>query len=74
MRGVVWTLLLVFIVLTMASVSCVVVKPYEREVLADPIMQFDYYDLDRAYLLKLFETREGSSGGYGGASGGCGCK
>lgn len=54
--------------------ACAVVQPYEREILADPIMQFDYDELDAAYLAKMLETREGSAGGEGGASGGCGCK
>ncbi|MCZ7584053.1 MAG: DUF4266 domain-containing protein [Deltaproteobacteria bacterium] len=69
---VVW--LIVAALLIVVAASCVVVQPYEREILADPIMQFDYFDLDRQHDLKLCETREGSAGGYGGATGGCGCK
>ena len=56
------------------ATSCAVVQPYEREVLADPIMQFDSDGLCAAYYAKMLETREGSAGGEGGASGGCGCK
>ncbi len=53
--------------------SCAVVKPWERQKLADPIMepesQFAKQKLDE----KFFSTREGSMGGSGGIGGGCGC-
>lgn len=53
--------------------SCIVVKPWEREQLADPIMepksQFSKQKLDE----KFFSSREGSMGGSGGIGGGCGC-
>ena len=53
--------------------SCVVVKPWEREKLADPIMepksQFAKQKLDA----KFFSSREGSIGGTDGIGGGCGC-
>ena len=53
--------------------ACATVKPYEREFLADRIMNFDAnaeeIALERHFLL----TREGSMGGYGGAGGGCAC-
>jgi hypothetical protein len=53
--------------------GCVVVKPWEREKLADPIMepksQFAKQKLDA----KFFSSREGSMGGTDGIGGGCGC-
>ena len=54
-------------------ISCVTVKPWEKEKLADPIMepqsQFAKQKLDD----KFFSSREGSMGGSGGIGGGCGC-
>ena len=53
--------------------GCAVVKGYEREKLADPIMeranQFSKQSLEQ----KFFSTREGSIGGAVGIGGGCGC-
>ena len=53
--------------------GCVAVKGYQREKLADPIMepqtQFAKQKLDE----KFFSTREGSIGGSSGIGGGCGC-
>lgn len=53
--------------------GCTLVKPYQRELLAKPIMQLD--PDPEALLLEqhVFSYREGSAGGYGGAGGGCGC-
>ena len=57
----------------LALISCVTVKPWEKEKLADPIMepqsQFAKQKLDE----KFFSSREGSMGGSGGIGGGCGC-
>ncbi len=69
-----WSLAFALAAAAFGATSCAVVQPFERETLADPIMQFDYDDLDAAYLAKMCETREASAGGQGGASGGCGCK
>ena len=53
--------------------SCAVVRPFEREKLADPIMEaqneFSKQSLDQ----KFFSSREGSIGGASGIGGGCGC-
>lgn len=64
-----------FLILTLVLLvnSCVIVKPWEREKLADPIMepksQFAKQKLDA----KFFSSREGSIGGTDGIGGGCGC-
>lgn len=64
---------LVLIALSTLMISCVTVKPWEREKLADPIMEprsnFAKQKLDE----KFFSSREGSMGGSGGIGGGCGC-
>lgn len=65
--------LVLFITFLLFVNSCVVVKPWEREKLADPIMepksQFAKQKLDA----KFFSSREGSIGGTDGIGGGCGC-
>ncbi len=48
-------------------------KPWEKEHLADKIMQFDADKEELAWELHAFPSREGSAGGYGGPGGGCGC-
>jgi len=53
--------------------GCVVVKPYERELLAEKIMNFDAAVEERVMERHFLETREGSIGGHGGAGGGCAC-
>ncbi len=49
------------------------VKPYERSLLADPIMRFDRDPVASAYLHHVFESREGARGALGSGGGGCGC-
>jgi len=49
------------------------IKPYERERLADPVMQMDPDPVSSSYLDHVYEVREGARGATGGAGGGCGC-
>jgi hypothetical protein len=49
------------------------VKPYERHLLADPIMAFDRDPVASAYLHHVYESREGARGALGSGGGGCGC-
>lgn len=49
------------------------VKPYEREILAKPIMLFSRDSFADIYMDHVHETREGAQGGGVGAGGGCGC-
>ena len=53
--------------------GCVGVKPWEKEYLADPIMQSDYNKEEKAVREHFLATREGSSGSFGVSGGGCGC-
>ena len=53
--------------------GCSVVKPYEREVLADPIMDPNTGFSKQTLREKFLSTREGSFGGGTGLGGGCGC-
>ncbi len=52
--------------------GCVAVKPYQRELLAQPGMTFDL-DADGQAEQHMLESREASYGGYGAVGGGCGC-
>lgn len=49
------------------------VKPYERQQLADPIMDANPNPVSAAYMDHVFEAREGARGALGGGGGGCGC-
>ncbi len=49
------------------------VKPYERERLADPIMQFSRNSLAARHTEHIRDVREGASGATGVQGGGCGC-
>ncbi len=65
--------LMLLFLLGLFTAGCVNVKAYQREKLADPLMepsnQFAKQKLDE----KFFSTREGSIGGESGIGGGCGC-
>lgn len=64
--------LALLLLLGLAS-GCARVKPWEREHLADPIMQFDYNKEEKAVREHFLATREGSAGSFGVSGGGCGC-
>jgi hypothetical protein len=49
------------------------VKPYERERLADPIMQFARESTPDRHLEHIRGVREGAHGATGVQGGGCGC-
>lgn len=49
------------------------VKPYERQNLAQEIMQFDRDPVATSYMNHVYQAREGARGAEGGAGGGCGC-
>ena len=50
------------------------VKPYERERLADPIMQFGRDSLAAKHTEHVRDIREAARGATGVQGGGCGCK
>ncbi|MFO1339686.1 MAG: DUF4266 domain-containing protein [Burkholderiaceae bacterium] len=49
------------------------VKPYERERLADPIMQLSRDTLAERHRDHVYTVREGARGATGVQGGGCGC-
>jgi hypothetical protein len=67
-----WVLTGLALLLAAAS-GCATVSAYQREHLVDPIMSFKADARENARLTKSFDAREGSTGGNGGAGGGCAC-
>jgi hypothetical protein len=63
----------VLLILQILAVGCATVKPYERELLAQRIMDFDKAKTEEAKERHWLETLEGSTGGMGGSGGGCAC-
>jgi hypothetical protein len=65
------------LVTTLALGACAMpqpwVKPYERERLADPLLQFQRDALSAKHFEHVREVREGSRGATGVQGGGCGC-
>jgi hypothetical protein len=49
------------------------VAPYERNLLADPVMSFERDPVAGSYMHHVFQAREGARGAEGGGGGGCGC-
>lgn len=49
------------------------VKPYERDNLADPIMNLGRHGIAGSYMHHVYQSREGARGAEGGGGGGCGC-
>jgi hypothetical protein len=65
--------LLLILLACVSLLSCVTVRPQERAVLADPVMQFEGDPIISSQLHHAIDNREGSFGGSGVSGGGCGC-
>ena len=57
----------------LALAGCATVAPYQREYLADRIMDPAASARERALERHWLDTREGATGGALGAGGGCAC-
>lgn len=68
------TIVLLSALLNVALAGCSTVKPWEREYLADEILQFDQNGLKTEWHVHVQEVQEGSRGGFSGSGGGCGCR
>lgn len=68
------TVLLSALLLIATLTGCSTVKPWEREYLADEIMQFDATVLEAEWHGHMQEVLEGSRGGFTASGGGCGCR
>ena len=55
------------------AAGCVTVRPEQRAILADPVMQFQGDPREAAQRQHVLENREGSFGGSSVQGGGCGC-
>lgn len=64
---------IIFPLFLMFLTSCATVQPWQRGELADPIMIFDENPIDKGINEHHLDYREGSVGGTGAQSGGCGC-
>ncbi len=53
--------------------GCATVKPWQRELLADPIMQPGRNPIAAMQLEHVYFSREAASGGNTVGGGGCGC-
>lgn len=53
--------------------GCAEVKPWQKQNLARPQMALDSNPLESKFMRHLYDSKEGSSGGYGVGGGGCGC-
>ena len=54
--------------------GCAAVRPWEREYLADEIIQFEPDQLEASWDQHVHEVLEGSRGGFSDSGGGCGCR
>lgn len=69
-------LILFFMIVLILLSACGVkpwVKPYERHLLADPIMSFSRDPVSAAYVAHVYQARESARGAEGSQGGGCGC-
>jgi hypothetical protein len=53
--------------------ACATVRPEQRQLLADPVMQFQAGERDERAKQHVLENREGAVGGGSVKGGGCGC-
>lgn len=67
------TIVLLIFLLTVSACSSLGVKPWERDILSKPEMQFGIHSLEESFDDHTYFSKEGSSGGRGFSAGGCGC-
>ncbi len=72
-RAPAWLLMVALGLSMLALGGCATVRPEQRAVLADPVMQFQNDPGEEAALQHVLENREGSYGGGSVQGGGCGC-
>lgn len=64
---------LVLVALSFVSAACATVRPEQRQLLADPTMQYEGSRRDERAREHVLEYREGAVGGGSVKGGGCGC-
>ena len=60
-------------VVALLVTGCQNVKPWQRGMLADPVLRADRDPAGQALAEHVFFSREAASGGRGVGGGGCGC-
>lgn len=63
-----------FIILTLLMVGCATVKPYEREYLADPLMNYESANKNDAYEQHMHRALAQGLHNARAEGGGCGCE
>jgi hypothetical protein len=71
-RWLLW-LMTAWFVLGLAACSSPGVRPWQRDLLSKPEMQFGGDEVGALFNQHFYFSKEGSSGGQGFAGGGCGC-
>ena len=66
-------LLLLGLLLLSFTAGCARLKPWQRDILADPLMQPDNNPVLAGIDDHIYFSKEASSGGQGFGGGGCGC-
>ena len=61
------------IALALVAAGCATVRPEQRAILADPVMQFDGDSSEAAGRQHVLENREAAIGSGSIKGGGCGC-
>lgn len=67
---------LMFLMVMVAGVAasgCAEVKPWQRNILAQPAMQLDRDSMDTYVDEHIYFSKEAATGGRGIGGGGCGC-
>jgi hypothetical protein len=72
-RARLWPLALVVASLALASGCAAMVRPWDRDLLADPKMRLRPSPMMSAVDEHIYFSKEGSTGGAGVGGGGCGC-
>jgi hypothetical protein len=68
-----WFALVASLGLALGASACATVRPEQRQLLADPVMQFKAGERDQRAKDHVLEYREGAIGGGSVKGGGCGC-
>jgi hypothetical protein len=72
-----WLRLTIILLAIIMNVACAKlgkkIAPFERQILSLKGMEFISNPVEEASMQHMFNAREGSVGGFGGAGGGCGC-
>lgn len=58
---------------TLGGCSALGAKPWQRDLMAQKVMQLDAYPIESAMDEHIYFSKEASSGGRTYAGGGCGC-